>query len=51
LPGAKLGSRLPRILWAPDGLLFVAWEVWDHTLGPANVSKRVETKALRVGKP
>jgi hypothetical protein len=47
----KLASRLPRPLWGPDGLLLVAWEVWDHTLGQANVSKRVETKALRPGKP
>jgi hypothetical protein len=49
--GNKLASRLPQVLWGPDGVLFVAWEVWDHTVGPSNVSKRVETKVLRVGKP
>jgi len=48
-PTGKLGSRLPRLLWGPDGLLYVAWEVWDNTLSPP--SKRVDTAVLRPGKP
>jgi predicted neuraminidase len=47
-PAPKLAARLPRLLWAPDGLLHVAWEVWDHTLAPGSTSKRIAGKALRV---
>lgn len=50
-PTGKLASHLPRLLWGPDGMLFVAWEVWDNTLAPASVVKHVESKALRLGRP
>ena len=44
-PAPKLAARLPQLLWAPDGVLHVAWEVWDHTVAPS-VTKRVDGKAL-----
>jgi hypothetical protein len=49
-PAPKLAARLPQLLWAPDGMLHAAWEVWDHTLGPANVGKRVDGKAVRLAR-
>jgi hypothetical protein len=48
-PAPKLATHLPQPLWAQDGSLYIAWEVWDHTLSPGSVSKRVEGKLMRVG--
>jgi hypothetical protein len=45
-PAPKQAARLPKLLWGPDGVLHMAWEVWDHTPAPA-VGKRVDGKALR----
>ena len=47
-PAPKLAARLPQLLWAPDGALYVAWEVWDHTAGASNLTKRIDTKILRL---
>jgi hypothetical protein len=47
-PTPKLSARLPQLLWAPNGALYVAWEVWDHTAGASHVAKRIDTKALRI---
>ena len=47
-PAPKLAARLPQLLWAPDGALYVAWEVWDHTAGASNLVKRIDTKILRL---
>jgi len=46
-PTPKLAARLPQLRWAPDGALYVAWEVWDHTAGASNLAKRIDTKVLR----
>jgi hypothetical protein len=46
-PTPKLAARLPQLRWAPDGALYVAWEVWDHTAGASNLTKRIDTKLLR----
>jgi hypothetical protein len=46
----KLAARLPQLRWAPDGALYVAWEVWDHTAGSSNLAKRIDTKVLRFDK-
>ena len=47
-PTPKLAARLPQLRWAPDGALYVAWEVWDHTAGASNLTKRIDTKILRL---
>jgi len=47
-PTPKLAARLPQLRWAPDGALYVAWEVWDHTAGASNLTKRIDTKLLRL---
>jgi len=47
-PMPKLAARLPQLLWAPNGALYVAWEVWDHTAGVSNIAKRIDTKILRL---
>src|SRR5262245_19133020 len=47
-PAPKRAARLPQLLWAPDGLLFVAWELWDHTTGAMTPTKRIDAKALRL---
>jgi len=46
-PTPKLAARLPQLRWAPDGALYVAWEVWDHTLGASNLTKRIDGKIVR----
>ena len=47
-PTPKLATRLPQVRWAPDGALYVAWEVWDHTAGASSLTKRIDTKILRL---
>lgn len=45
-PGPKKAVRLPVALWAPDGALQVAWEVWDYAGGPMAVTKRIDGRAI-----
>jgi hypothetical protein len=47
-PAQKKGSRLPQLIWGPDGLLYIAWEAWDYTLAPSRTMRQVEAKALQV---
>jgi BNR repeat protein len=49
-PAPKRGARLPQLLWGGvDGVLHIAWEVWDYTLQPARIMKQVDGRALRLG--
>jgi hypothetical protein len=50
-PSQKRGMQVPQLLWGPDGGLCAAWEVWDHTLGPANTTKKIDSRTLQPGKP
>jgi len=47
-PATKLAFRLPEVVWGEDGQLYLAWEVWDHTLSPARTTKRVDFHTLQV---
>ena len=47
----KKATRLPRILWGSNGLLHLAWEVWDHTAGPMAITKQVASQTLRPSAP
>jgi len=45
-PGQKKAVRLPVVVWAADGSLQVAWEVWDYAAGPMAVTKRIDGRAI-----
>lgn len=47
----KHGAHLPGLLWDPDGALHVAWEVWDVTLAPDRIDKRIDGRTLKVASP
>jgi hypothetical protein len=49
-PTPKKGARLPVVLWATDGSLQVAWEVWNYLGGPLAVTKRVDGRTLALDK-
>ena len=50
-PAPKRGAHLPQLLWDPDGALHVAWEVWNMTLAPNRIDKRIDGRTLQVGSP
>jgi hypothetical protein len=37
-------------MWATDGALQVAWEVWDYTAGPLAPSRRIASRRLALDK-
>ncbi len=43
----KLAARIPQMAWGPGGL-YVSWQVWDHTLAPGPIEKRVAGRTLPV---
>lgn len=43
---AKLAARVPDLAWGSGGL-YVAWQVWDHTLAPGGLEKRIAGATLR----
>ena len=45
-PAGKKAARVPGLLWAKNGSLYATWEVWDYTLGPQNVSRRIDGRTL-----
>lgn len=49
-PNQRKGARLPAVLWAKDGSLQVAWEVWDYIAGPLNVTKRIDGRMVDIAK-
>jgi hypothetical protein len=44
----KQGARLPQLLWAKDGILYVAWEVWDFSQGSTRVARRVDSRGIKL---
>ena len=46
-PPVKRALRVPELLWASGGRLYVAWELWDHTLSPAVITKQVGGLTIR----
>ena len=48
--GPKKGARLPVAVWAGDGSLQVAWEVWDYTAGPLAVTRRIDGRTVVLDK-
>jgi len=49
-PGQKKAARIPTLLWARGGALYVAWEAWDFARGPMAVTKQVDGKTLLLDK-
>jgi hypothetical protein len=49
-PSQKKGARQPSVMWAPDGSLQVAWEVWDYTAGPLAATRRIDSRKLALDK-
>ena len=49
-PGAKKAARQPFVLWAADGSLQLAWEVWDYLGGALAVTKRIDGRTLKLDK-
>ena len=49
-PSTKKAARLPVVLWAADGSLQVAWEVWNYLGGPLAVTKRIDGRTLVLDK-
>ena len=45
-PSGKKGARGPVVMWATDGSLQIAWEVWDYTGGPLAPTRRIDTRTL-----
>lgn len=41
----KLAARLPELAWGPGGL-YVGWQVWNYTWGPAGVEKHIASRTL-----
>jgi hypothetical protein len=50
-PNQKKGARQPAVMWAADGSLYVAWEVWDYTAGPLGATRRIDSRRLVLDKP
>jgi hypothetical protein len=46
-PPARRAIRMPELLWGSGGQLYVAWELWDHTLSPALITKQVGGLTIR----
>jgi Neuraminidase (sialidase) len=44
----KKGARLPQLLWAKDGLLYIGWEVWDFSQGASRAVRSVDSRALKL---
>jgi BNR repeat protein len=49
-PSGKKGARNPVVMWAKDGSLQIAWEVWDYTGGPLAATRRINSRTLVVDK-
>jgi len=49
-PSTKKAARLPFVLWAADGSLQLAWEVWDYLGGPLAATKRIDSRTLKLDK-
>jgi hypothetical protein len=47
-PSTKKAARLPFVLWAADGSLQLAWEVWDYLGGPLAATKRIDGRTLKL---
>ncbi len=43
----KKADRLPQLFWGRSGQIYLAWEVWDYTLGPTGITKRIAIRSLR----
>jgi hypothetical protein len=48
-PTAKTASHMPQLLWGTDGVLHLAWEVWDMSMAPTHITKQVDGRALKPG--
>jgi hypothetical protein len=42
----KMAAKVPGLLWAKSGQLYMTWEAWDVTLGTEGVLKRVDTRTV-----
>ena len=49
-PTGKVAARIPDVVWEPSGL-YVVWQAWDHTLGPAGIGKGVAGRIVNLDKP
>jgi hypothetical protein len=49
-PSGKKGARSPVVMWATDGSLEVAWEVWDYTGGPLAPTRGIASRRLVLDK-
>jgi hypothetical protein len=45
-PAPKRGAHQPELLWDPDGALHLAWELWNMTLAPSRIDKRIDGRTL-----
>jgi hypothetical protein len=50
-PNQKKGARQPAVVWAADGSLHVAWEIWDYTAGSLGATSRIDSRRLVLDKP
>ena len=49
-PSQRKGARMPVVMWATDGSLQVAWEVWDYAGGPLTPTRRIDGRTLVLDK-
>jgi hypothetical protein len=49
-PSQKKGARQPAVMWATDGSLHVAWEIWDYTAGPLAPMRRIDSRRVVLDK-
>ena len=49
-PSQRKGARQPAVMWAKDGSLQIAWEIWDYTQGPMASTRRIDSRTVAVEK-
>jgi BNR repeat-like domain len=49
-PQGKKAARQPSMVWAADGSLYVAWEIWDYTGGPLAPTRGIGSRKIAVDK-
>jgi hypothetical protein len=50
-PALKRASHLPELIWGPDGMLHLAWQVWDMSMAPTRIVKQIAGSALKPDGP
>jgi Neuraminidase (sialidase) len=50
-PTPKHATRLPELLWAPDGVLHLAWQVWNMAMAPTRIPKQIDGRTLKPDSP